>query len=121
MFLTLPADLRWHRQPDCSFTHAGLKGSTALSQAVVTGGACASFMYSSCKRHPEDDEQSLVDFDLALILTPMLLLGITAGKPTLSIPLFLTAPAYVVFDGLTQHHGISPRICLDCISSADPA
>lgn len=56
-----------------------LKGSTALSQAVVTGGACASFMYSSCKRHPEDDEQSLVDFDLALILTPMLLLGITAG------------------------------------------
>ncbi|KAL0024495.1 hypothetical protein WJX77_009840 [Trebouxia sp. C0004] len=56
-----------------------LKGSTALSQAVVTGGACAGFMYSSCKRHPDDHEQSLVDFDLALILTPMLLLGITAG------------------------------------------
>ena len=37
-------------------------------------------MYSSCKRHPDDHEQSLVDFDLALILTPMLLLGITAGK-----------------------------------------
>ena len=37
-------------------------------------------MYSSCKRHPNDHEQSLVDFDLALILTPMLLLGITAGK-----------------------------------------
>ncbi|DBA99085.1 TPA: hypothetical protein ACH3X1_014219 [Trebouxia sp. C0004] len=36
-------------------------------------------MYSSCKRHPDDHEQSLVDFDLALILTPMLLLGITAG------------------------------------------
>ena len=58
---------------------AGLKGSTALSQAVVTGGALAGFMYSSCKRHPDDHEQSLVDFDLALILTPMLLLGITAG------------------------------------------
>ena len=59
--------------------HAGLKGSTALSQSVVTGGACAGFLYSSFKSHPEDRQQSLVDFDLALILTPMLLLGITAG------------------------------------------
>lgn len=64
----------------CKIACAGLKGSTALSQAVVTGGACAGFMYSSCKRHPDDHEQSLVDFDLALILTPMLLLGITAGE-----------------------------------------
>ena len=101
------------------YTHAGLKGSTALSQAVVTGGACASFMYSSCKRHPEDDEQSLVDFDLALILTPMLLLGITAGMPILSIPLLFAAPACIVFDGCTQHHGISPRICLNCISPTE--
>lgn len=37
-------------------------------------------MYSSSKRHPDDQEQSLIDFDLALILTPMLLLGVTAGK-----------------------------------------
>lgn len=65
--------------------HAGLKGSTALSQAVVTGGAWAGFMYSSCKRHPDDHEQSLVDFDLALILTPMLLLGITAGKTYIAV------------------------------------
>ncbi|KAL3132428.1 hypothetical protein ABBQ32_008986 [Trebouxia sp. C0010 RCD-2024] len=56
-----------------------LKGSTALSQAVVTGGALAGFMYSSSKRHPDDQKQSLIDFDLALILTPMLLLGVTAG------------------------------------------
>ena len=62
---------------------AGLKGSTALSQAVVTGGALASFMYSSFKRHPDDHKMSLIDFDLALILTPMLLLGITAGKAQL--------------------------------------
>lgn len=59
---------------------AGLKGSTALSQAVVTGGALAGFLYSSFKRHPDDHKVSLVDFDLALILTPVLLLGITAGR-----------------------------------------
>ena len=63
-----------------SLSFAGLKGSTALSQAVVTGGALAGFIYSSSKRHPDDHEHSLIDFDLALILTPMLLLGITAGK-----------------------------------------
>ena len=63
-----------------SLSSAGLKGSTALSQAVVTGGALAGFVYSSSKRHPDDHEHSLIDFDLALILTPMLLLGITAGK-----------------------------------------
>ena len=58
---------------------AALKGSTALSQAVVAGGAFAGFMYSSFKRHPDDNDKSLIDYALALILTPMLLLGITAG------------------------------------------
>ena len=70
---------------------AGLKGSTALSQAVVTGGALAGFMYSSSKRHPDDHEQSLIDFDLALILTPMLLLGVTAGKACCK-----TSPLYML-------------------------
>ena len=83
----------------------GLKGSTALSQAVVTGGALASFMYSSCKRHPDNHEQSLVDFDLALILTPMLLLGITAGNAHVAVFMSLL---YIVnnfcADGYHFHH-----------------
>lgn len=53
-------------------------------------------MYSSSKRHPDDHKQSLIDFDLALILTPMLLLGITAGKALDSMTLL-----YLHFVGVT--------------------
>ncbi|KAL0035051.1 hypothetical protein WJX79_008455 [Trebouxia sp. C0005] len=85
-----------------------LKGSTALSQAVVTGGACAGFMYSSCKRHPDDHEQSLVDFDLALILTPMLLLGITAG---VLINAAVFGGTEAVHDIRTGHHISFQPLC----------
>lgn len=86
----------------------GLKGSTALSQSVVTGGALASFAYSSFKSHPEDQNQSLVDFDLALVLTPMLLLGITAGTDKHR----LLAPCLIVLHAI---HWCNVRCYVTCL------
>lgn len=57
----------------------GLKGATALSQAVITGGAVTSVAYGLSKRHPTLDKP-LVDFNLALVLTPMMLLGVSSGE-----------------------------------------
>ncbi|KAK9820574.1 hypothetical protein WJX72_011784 [[Myrmecia] bisecta] len=57
----------------------GLKASTALAQAAITGGSIASVVFSIFKRHPLDESKPVLDFELGLLLTPMLLLGISAG------------------------------------------
>ncbi len=58
---------------------AGLKGSTAMSQAVITGGAIAGVAVTFTKRHPLDSSLPLIDFQLALVLTPVLLFGTSIG------------------------------------------
>jgi hypothetical protein len=56
-----------------------MKASTALSQAVITGGAFSSVAYYLAKRNPTDPSKPLIDFSIALMLTPVLLLGVSAG------------------------------------------
>ncbi|KAK9808711.1 hypothetical protein WJX72_002354 [[Myrmecia] bisecta] len=56
-----------------------IKGSTAMSQAVITGGALAGVAYQVFKRHPLDPSKPLIDYTLALMLTPVLLLGVSIG------------------------------------------
>lgn len=58
-----------------------VKMATALSQAVIAGGAVGSALYALSRRHPLDRSRPLIDFDLCLMLTPLLLLGVSAGEP----------------------------------------
>ena len=60
-------------------TGFSVKMSTALSQAVITGGAVGSAAYALSRRHPLHPRRPLVDFELTLLLTPVLLLGVSAG------------------------------------------
>jgi hypothetical protein len=54
-----------------------VKEATALSQAVITGGALGSVAYCISRRHPRNSSRPLIDFDLALTLTPSR--GVNAG------------------------------------------
>ncbi|KAL6134479.1 hypothetical protein ACLB2K_066710 [Fragaria x ananassa] len=54
------------------------KSSTALSKCMITGGAAATVLYNLRKRHPTL-ELPLIDYDLALLFQPMLVLGISIG------------------------------------------
>lgn len=56
-----------------------VKGATALSQASITGGAMSGVACLLLRRHPLDESKTLIDFDLALMLTPVLLLGVSVG------------------------------------------
>lgn len=71
---------RWHA------CHAGVKGATALSQASITGGAISGVACLITRRHPQDPSKFLMDFDLALMLTPTLLLGVSCGERTILLP-----------------------------------
>ncbi|MCD7457172.1 hypothetical protein HAX54_034378 [Datura stramonium] len=54
------------------------KTSTALSKCMITGAAGATVYYNIKQRHPTMDIP-LIDYDLALLFQPMLLLGISTG------------------------------------------
>lgn len=56
-----------------------MKGATALSQAVIGGGALAGVAVTLHKKHPYDPTKPLIDFDLALMLLPVILLGVSVG------------------------------------------
>ncbi|KAJ9179194.1 hypothetical protein P3X46_011009 [Hevea brasiliensis] len=54
------------------------KSSTALSKCMVTGAAAATVYYNLKLRHPTL-ELPIIDYDLALLFQPMLVLGISLG------------------------------------------
>ena len=58
---------------------AGIKGATALSQATIAGGAIAGVSLSLRRRSPVDPTQPILNLPLALIFTPVLLLGVSIG------------------------------------------
>ena len=58
---------------------AGIKGATALSQATIAGGAIAGVSLSLRRRSPIDPSQPILNLPLALIFTPVLLLGVSIG------------------------------------------
>ena len=57
----------------------GLKGAIALSQAVIAGGAVAGVSVTLRRAHPSDPSKPLMDFDIALMLLPFQLLGVSIG------------------------------------------
>ncbi|GMN37215.1 hypothetical protein TIFTF001_006641 [Ficus carica] len=54
------------------------KSSTAISKCMVIGGAAATVFYNLRQRHPTL-ELPIIDYDLALLFQPMLMLGISLG------------------------------------------
>lgn len=54
------------------------KSATALSKCMITGGAAATVYYNLKMRHPTL-ELPVIDYDLALLFQPMLVLGISIG------------------------------------------
>ncbi|KAK7839674.1 sulfite exporter taue/safe family protein 3 [Quercus suber] len=54
------------------------KSSTALSKCMIMGGAAATVFYNLRQRHPTLD-LPIIDYNLALLFQPMLVLGISIG------------------------------------------
>ncbi|CAI9757601.1 unnamed protein product [Fraxinus pennsylvanica] len=54
------------------------KSSTAISKCMITGAAGAAVYYNIKLRHPTLD-LPIIDYDLALLFQPMLVLGISVG------------------------------------------
>ncbi|KAK6124991.1 hypothetical protein DH2020_041265 [Rehmannia glutinosa] len=54
------------------------KTSTAISKCMITGAAVATVYYNLKLRHPSR-ELPIIDYDLALLFQPMLVLGISIG------------------------------------------
>lgn len=54
------------------------KSATAMSKCMITGGAGATVFYNLKQRHPTK-ELPMIDYDLALLFQPMLVLGISLG------------------------------------------
>ncbi|XAR50644.1 hypothetical protein NMG60_11005018 [Bertholletia excelsa] len=54
------------------------KSSTALSKCMITGASAATVFYNLRQKHPTLD-LPVIDYDLALLFQPMLVLGISIG------------------------------------------
>jgi hypothetical protein len=55
-------------------------------QAAIAGGSFISMLFNLSMRHPWDPGRPLVDLDLALVLTPALLLGVSVGAAAAASP-----------------------------------
>ncbi|MED6186288.1 hypothetical protein PIB30_065358 [Stylosanthes scabra] len=55
------------------------KSATAISKCMITGGAGATVFYNLKQKHPTLVDLPLIDYDLALLFQPVLVLGISIG------------------------------------------
>ncbi|KAH1250886.1 Sulfite exporter TauE/SafE family protein 3 [Glycine max] len=78
------------------------RSATAISKCMITGGAGATVFYNLKQRHPTLD-MPVIDYDLALLFQPMLMLGISVGVAFNVIfpDWMLTALLIIVFIGLS--------------------
>jgi len=80
-----------------AFYNFDTREATALSQAMLCGGALAAFFYNIVQVHPLNPARHLIDFELALLITPALLAGAQVGTivhdciPNVAIIVLLTA------------------------------
>lgn len=56
-----------------------IKEATVLSQAAIAGGALSGAAFALFRGHPADGRMPLLDFRMALVLMPVLLLGTSVG------------------------------------------
>jgi uncharacterized membrane protein YfcA len=69
----------------------GVKGATGLSQAVIAAAGLGALAFSITRPHPTTPWRPMIDFTLALVLTPALLLGVSVGVIVNAV-----SPAWVV-------------------------
>ncbi|BBN07955.1 uncharacterized protein MPTK1_4g07590 [Marchantia polymorpha subsp. ruderalis] len=55
------------------------KTSTALSKAMVMGAAVASTLFNLRERHPTEKNKPVIDYSMAVLFQPLLLVGISIG------------------------------------------
>eukprot|EP00270_Netrium_digitus_P001870 TRINITY_DN12074_c0_g1_i2.p1 TRINITY_DN12074_c0_g1~~TRINITY_DN12074_c0_g1_i2.p1 ORF type:complete len:551 (+),score=108.67 TRINITY_DN12074_c0_g1_i2:195-1847(+) len=72
------------------------KTSTALSKSMVFGGALTGYLQNINAKHPKAKNRPLINYDIALLLQPMLLLGISVG-----VICNVIFPAWIIVVGLT--------------------
>ena len=63
----------------CLGPHADVEDAGAISAAVIAMGSLAGVSVALLARHPHFCDQPLIDFDLALVLLPVVLLGVSVG------------------------------------------
>ena len=56
-----------------------------LSQAAIAGGALSGAAFALFRGHPADGRMPLLDFRMALVLMPVLLLGTSVGAHALTL------------------------------------
>ncbi|XP_016191285.2 sulfite exporter TauE/SafE family protein 3 isoform X1 [Arachis ipaensis] len=80
------------------------KSATAISKCMITGGAGATVFYNLRQRHPTLD-LPVIDYDLALLFQPMLMLGISIGVAfNVTFPdWMLTTLLIIVFIGISTN------------------
>lgn len=69
----------------------GIKSATGLSQAVIAAAGLGALAFSLRRPHPLLPWRPMIDFSLALVLTPALLLGVSGGVLANAV-----SPAWVV-------------------------
>ncbi|XP_057420239.1 sulfite exporter TauE/SafE family protein 3-like isoform X2 [Lotus japonicus] len=73
------------------------KSATAISKFMITGGAGATVMYNLRQRHPTLD-LPVIDYDLALLFQPMLMLGISIGVAfNVAFPEWMITTLLIIF------------------------
>ena len=79
-----------------------VRASAAMSQSLVACGTLGATCYSILLSHPWDQTRSLIDFSLATVLMPALVLGITLGVLLNIIvpPLILSSILLIVLIGV---------------------
>lgn len=86
-----------------------LQASAGMSQSVITGGAVASVLVNMWQRHPFLAGEGLIDMEICLVFTPMLIIGINSGVylnrmfPNYLITILLVLIiAYLAYKALTR-------------------
>lgn len=88
-----------------------VKSAAALSQSCVAGGCIGGTLYSFMQRHPHDQERPVMDYNLALVLMPALVQGISFGVmlnyilPSLILSCLLIVTLLLI-SARTLHQGI---------------
>jgi uncharacterized membrane protein YfcA len=101
-----------------------VKASTAMSQPLVAGGSVGATLFSITMHHPKDRGKPLIDYDLATVLLPALMLGVSFGVflnttlPTLILASLLFV-ALILIAVRVLHQGIR-RLKAERKAAAEP-
>ncbi|KAL2630501.1 hypothetical protein R1flu_015187 [Riccia fluitans] len=83
------------------------KISTALSKSMVMGAAVAATLFNLNEKHPHDDRLPVLDYSMALLFQPLLLLGISIGVLfNVLLPQWLITVLFCIVIGDISRKGI---------------